>query len=53
MFSASAALMFGIKSLPDDLEDEGMMYLGIVGFMYTAYSIHSAVKKPVTSPDTK
>ncbi|NDZ93292.1 trehalose-6-phosphate synthase [Streptomyces sp. SID6673] len=53
MFSAGAALMFGVKSLPDDLEDEGMMYLGIVGFMYTAYSVHSVVKKAVNPPDTE
>ena len=53
MFSAGAALMFGVKSLPDDLEDEGVMYMGIVGFMYTAYSLHSMVKKSVTPPDAE
>lgn len=53
MFSAGAALMFGAKSLPDDLEDDGLMYMGIVGFMYTAYSVHSMVKKAVTPPEAE
>lgn len=50
MFSAGAALLLGAKSLPDDLEDEGFTYLGVVGFLYTAYSVHSLVKKSVAQP---
>ena len=53
MFSASAALMFGVKSLPDDLEDDAVMYLGMVGFMYTAYAVHSTVKKSVAPPEVE
>ena len=45
MFSAGAALMFGVKSLPDDLEDEGVLYLTFVGLLYTVYGVHSAMKK--------
>jgi len=47
MFSAGAALIFGVKSLPDDLENDAYAYLGIVGLLYTAYSVHSLVKKAV------
>ncbi|MFF2056332.1 MULTISPECIES: hypothetical protein [Rhodococcus] len=50
MFSAGAAIMFGVKTLPDNLEDDAYLYLGIVGFMYTAYSVHSMVKNAITPP---
>lgn len=52
MFSAGAAIMFGVKTLPDDLENDAYLYLGIVGFMYTAYSVHSMVKNAITTPPT-
>lgn len=46
MFGAAAAIYFGgVKSLPDEMEDDALTYLGVVGFLYTAYAVHASTNK--------